>query len=122
MKASLLVLAILGPVVSLSAFARITIYTTQDIVVHVLQSKELRALLQPGQPLVDLELTSLTARNLNTGTAQTFETSMQFSRLAGGIPTHCKVTARVQSVVQTSGGITSSRLTDPSISKPSCVH
>lgn len=106
------------------AFAKITVYSDEQILSYVLGSPELAALKAPGQQLQGLKLYNSKVVKHGTGGLGTVY-DVQLSYRAGGYSlTVCGVTARVVNKKDPKAphGITASILTRPKMSKVQCAY
>ena len=126
MKKAILGLAVLG--LAGTAHAKISQFTNQQVLNHVLASKQLKAHQANGKQLDELELTSAQIdRTGGPGIGTAYEVSLLFVALPYpgfvSVPTSCSVKARVTNEkAPAPRGITASRLSAPEIPDFSCAE
>ncbi len=118
--------AVLALVSLQTAEGKISVFSNQAVLVHVLNSKELAAARQGSRELSGTDLTQVSITQsgpMGIGTEYKLELTYSTDSRHPSVPTNCVVTAKVDSE-RSSGpvGITASRLSTPRLSKPDCAQ
>ncbi|GEM_PF-6589150 len=129
MKFSKLVVSALVLVTGV-AQAKISVFTNESALEHILNSKEIQKLKSTGGELANLELAEVKLTHTGgLGIGAKYEAEIEYNNTqdpAGdaGFTAYCKFTATVKNVKnpKSPAGITSSYLSAPTLSKLDCVQ
>ncbi len=112
--------------VSASSFAKISLYTNENVVRHVLASEALVKFKESDSTLNDLDLIRLSVqRKGEEALDATYDLELTYGHGSTGpsLPTVCNFMMRVvNQKVNSPVGITSSKLSKPVFSTVSCIH
>lgn len=105
-----------------TANAKITIFSSQSALTHVLQSQGLSDLLGKDRSLGHLELANVSIQTDGRGDIGT-EYELTFTYAGGpGSLESCNFSASVEVLKVQFSGITASKLSEPRFSRVNCVH
>ena len=112
--------------VNASSFAKITLYTNENVVSHLLATEALAKFKASDETLNGLDLVRLSVRRKGPeALGATYDLQLTYGHGSTGpsLPTVCNFTARiVNQKVNGPVGITSSQLSNPAFSAVSCAH
>ncbi len=112
------------------AQAKISTYTNESALEHILKSREIQKLKAPGGELANLELGEVKLTHTGgLGIGAKYEAEIEYNNTQdpsgnAGFASYCRFTATVENVKnpKAPAGITASRLSNPTLSTLDCVQ
>lgn len=116
-------LFLVASMISVSSFAKITVFTNEDVAIHVIRSAELARLKAPRGPLAGLQLSGLSVNQKGVGIGTVHSLTLNLSHVGIGFKS-CSLNARVvtQRDPRSPQGIVSTKLSRPQLSAVKCAN